>query len=68
MNTADGLIVAELSLADWLHAAFAAERAPQRSSRAIAPAHGAGFGRIVGGARVTFWWMLGITLLALALR
>ncbi len=68
MNTADGLIVAELSLADWLHAAFAAERAPQRPSRAIAPARRAGFGRIVGGARVTFWWMLGITLLALALR
>ncbi len=68
MNTADGLIVAELSLADWLHAAFAAERAPQRPSRTIAPAQGAGIGRIVGGARVTFWWMLGITLLALALR
>jgi hypothetical protein len=66
MHTADGLIVAELSLTDWLHAAFAAERAPQRPKRSAVPARGAG--RIVGGARVTFWWMLGITLLAVALR
>lgn len=68
MNTADGLIVAELSLADWLHAAFEAQRAPERPKRSAAPARGTEAGRIVGGARVTFWWMLGITLLAVALR
>jgi hypothetical protein len=34
----------------------------------VARAPAAGFGRIVGRARVTFWWMLGITLLAIALR
>lgn len=67
MNTADGLVVAELSLTDWLHAAFAAERAPERPKRTVTPVQGAGFGQIVGGARVTFWWMLGITLVAIAL-
>lgn len=67
MSTADGLIVAELSLTDWLHAAFEAERAPVRPRHTVAPAR-VDFGRIVGGARVTFWWMLGITLLAIALR
>lgn len=68
MDTADGLVVAELSVADWLQAAFAAERAPQRCKRAAAAAQGAGVGRTVAGARVSFWWMLGITLLAVALR
>jgi hypothetical protein len=68
MNTAEGLVVVELSLSDWLHAAFETERAPQRPRRTVARAPAAGFGGVVGGARVTFWWMLGITLLAIALR
>lgn len=68
MNTADGSIVAEPSVADWLHAAFAAERAPHPPQRSAAPVRGTEADRIVGGARVTFWWMLGITLLAVALR
>lgn len=68
MSTADGLVVAELSLTDWLQEAFAAGRAPQRPKRSATPARATGAGRIVGGARVTFWWMLGITLLAVALR
>lgn len=68
IETADGLVVAELSLADWLHAAFDAERAPVRPAQAATPRRGTQLGAIVGGARVTFWWMLGLSLLAVALR
>lgn len=68
MNTADGLVVAELSVSDWLRAAFEAERAPQPPRRPAATARATRAGRIVAGARATFWWMLGITLLAIALR
>lgn len=68
MSTADGLVVAELSLTDWPHEAFAAERAPERPKRSATPARATGADRIVGSARVSFWWMLGITLLAVALR
>jgi hypothetical protein len=64
---AEGLVVTELSLADWLRSAFDAERAPARPMFAAAPTRTEGVGRVVGGARVTFWWMLGICLLAIAL-
>ncbi|GAB4466532.1 MAG: hypothetical protein OHK0044_06530 [Burkholderiaceae bacterium] len=67
-ETADGLIVTELSLADWLRDAFEAERAPVRPARMATARGDTRLGVIVGGARVTFWWMLGITLLAIAQR
>jgi hypothetical protein len=66
--TADGLVVTESSLADWLRSAFDAERAPVRPMSAARPIRPEGAGRVVGGARVTFWWMLGICLLAIALH
>jgi|DewCreStandDraft_4_1066084.scaffolds.fasta_scaffold10963_4 hypothetical protein len=66
MNAVDGLVVAELSVSDWLHAAFEAERAPERPKQPAAQARGSQAGGIIAGARATFWWMLGITLLAIA--
>ncbi|MFZ5538464.1 MAG: hypothetical protein ACOY5V_01835 [Pseudomonadota bacterium] len=68
MDAVDGLVVAELSVSDWLRTAFEAERAPQPPKRPAATASATPAGRIIGGARVTFWWMLGVTLLAIALR
>jgi hypothetical protein len=68
MSAVDGLVVTELTLTDWLHAAFRAERAPQRPAQPVARGRWIAAGRIVGGARASFWWMLGITLLAIALR
>ncbi|MFN3566989.1 MAG: hypothetical protein ACK4V1_13510 [Burkholderiaceae bacterium] len=68
MDAVDGWVVAELSVSDWLREAFEAERAPQPPKRPATTARATLPGRIVAGARVTFWWMLGITLLAIALR
>lgn len=68
MNAVDGLVVAELSLTDWLRDAFEAERAPQPPKQPAAPAREARVGGVIAGARATFWWMLGVTLLAIALR
>ena len=64
-NGADAINVAEVTVEQWLAAAFAAERAPQRSRAAAAATMARGAAQPI---RAFYWWMLGLSMLALVLR
>ncbi|HEU0201916.1 MAG TPA: hypothetical protein VFR86_15980 [Burkholderiaceae bacterium] len=64
MHATGSIEVGESNVRDWLVAAFAAERAPQRVYRkTISQAAQAKM-----PARGFYWWMLGLAVIALVLR